>query len=94
MRRRSFLQSISTAGLIVRYETAWQRSTEALRELLPVAEKHKVTISVENVWNKFLLSPMEMRSYVDQFNSPWLQAHLDIGNVLRFGYAEGNCLAG
>ncbi len=76
------------AQMIVRYETAWQRSTEAIRELIPMAEKHKVCISIENVWNKFLLSPLEMRSYVDQFSSPWVKAHLDIGNVLRFGYAE------
>lgn len=74
--------------MVVRYETAWQRSTEAIRELIPVAEKHKVCISVENVWNRFLLSPLEMRAYVDQFRSPWVQAHLDIGNVLRYGYAQ------
>ncbi len=75
-------------SMVVRYETAWQRSSEAIRELMPLAEKHKVTISIENVWNKFLLSPLEMRAYVDQFRSPWVQAHLDIGNVLRFGYAQ------
>lgn len=76
------------AQMVVRYETAWQRSSEALRELLPLAEKHQVSMSVENVWNRFLLSPLEMRDYVDQFHSPWVQAHLDIGNVLRFGYAQ------
>ncbi len=78
----------SQPQMVVRYETAWQRSTEAIRELIPVAEKHKVCISVENVWNRFLLSPLEMRTYVDQFRSPWVQAHLDIGNVLRYGYAQ------
>ncbi len=76
------------AQMAVRYETAWQRSAEAIRELAPLAEKHKVVISVENVWNNFLLSPLEMRSYVDQFQSPWVRAYLDIGNVLRFGYAQ------
>ncbi len=76
------------AQMMVRYETAWQRSTEAIRELIPAAEKHKVCISVENVWNKFLLSPLEMRDYVDQFRSPWVRAHLDIGNVISHGYAQ------
>lgn len=79
---------VSQPQMVVRYETAWQRSSEAIRELIPVAEKHKVCISVENVWNRFLLSPLEMRAYVDQFRSPWVQAHLDIGNVLRYGYAQ------
>ena len=74
--------------MAVRYETAWQRSTEAIRELIPVAEKHQVCISIENVWNNFLLSPLEMRSYIDQFKSPFVQAHLDIGNMIRFGYAQ------
>jgi len=74
--------------MTVRYETAWQRSTDAIRELLPVAQKHQVVMGVENVWNRFLLSPLEMRSYVDQFGSPWVRAYLDIGNVLRFGYAQ------
>lgn len=71
-----------------RYETAWERATEALRDLLPTAEKHKVSLSIENVWNNFLLSPLEMRSFVDQFKSPYVQAHMDIGNVIRYGYAE------
>jgi L-ribulose-5-phosphate 3-epimerase len=74
--------------MVVRYETAWQRSTDAIGELIPVAEKHQVCLAIENVWNRFLLSPLEMRSYVDQFRSPWVQAYLDIGNLLRFGYAQ------
>jgi L-ribulose-5-phosphate 3-epimerase len=55
---------------------------------LPLAEKSKVIIAVENVWNKFLLSPMEMARYVDSFQSPWLQAYLDVGNMVLFGYPQ------
>ncbi len=71
-----------------RYETAWERATQGIRDLLPDAEKHKVCLSIENVWNNFLLSPLEMRAFVDQFKSPFVQAHLDLGNMLLYGYAQ------
>lgn len=74
--------------MAVRYETAWQRSSEIIRSLVPEAEKRKVAISIEDVWNNFLLSPLEMRSYIDQFNSQYVRAHLDIGNIIRYGYAQ------
>lgn len=70
------------------YEEAWKLSSERIRKLLPLAEKSKVIIAVENVWNKFLLSPMEMARYVDSFQSPWLQAYLDVGNMVLFGYPQ------
>ena len=70
------------------YEEAWKLSSERIRKLLPLAEKSKVIIAVENVWNKFLLSPMEMARYVDSFRSPWLQAYLDVGNMVLFGYPQ------
>jgi L-ribulose-5-phosphate 3-epimerase len=71
-----------------RYEDAWTRSQARIRELLPAAEKARVVIAVENVWNKFLLSPLEMRRYVDDFRSPWLRSYLDVGNMLLFGYPQ------
>ncbi|HNT88983.1 MAG TPA: sugar phosphate isomerase/epimerase family protein, partial [Candidatus Hydrogenedentes bacterium] len=72
----------------VRYGEAWERSQENIRELLPVAEELGVVIAVENVWNKFLLSPLEFARYVDEFESPWLQAYFDVGNVVIFGYPQ------
>ncbi len=72
----------------VRYEEAWQRSQEHIRELIPFAKKAKVVIAVENVWNKFLLSPIEMKTYVDQLKSPWVRSYLDVGNMLLFGYPQ------
>ena len=70
------------------YETSYNNATEALKALAPVAESFGVTIAVENVWNKFLMSPLEMRAFVDGVASPFVQAYFDIGNVLNFGYPE------
>jgi hexulose-6-phosphate isomerase len=72
----------------VRYADAYKRSGEQIRKLLPLAEQLGVIIAVENVWNKFLLSPLEFVRYVDEFDSPWLKAYFDIGNVIIFGYAQ------
>lgn len=72
----------------VGYEQAWKRSQEHIRKLLPLAEKLKVVIGIENVWNKFLLSPLEMARYVDEFCSPWVRAYFDVGNVALFGYPQ------
>lgn len=70
------------------YREAWERWQRQIRRLLPLAEKYKVTIAVENVWNKFLLSPLEFARYVDEFASPWLRAYFDVGNVVLFGFPE------
>lgn len=70
------------------YDDAWTLSQEAIRAALPVAEECKVVIAVENVWNNFLLSPAEAKRYVDDFRSPWVAWHLDIGNVINYGWPE------
>jgi len=72
----------------VSYEQAYKRSQTHIRKLLPLAEELGVVIAVENVWNKFLLSPLEFARYVDEFESPWLKAYFDIGNVILFGYSQ------
>jgi len=72
----------------VRYGEAYERSQEHIRKLLPLAEEVGVIIAVENVWNKFLLSPLEFARYVDEFEAPWLRAYFDVGNVVTFGYPE------
>lgn len=71
-----------------RYIDAYQRSQKHIRTLLPEAEKQKVCITVENVWNNFLLSPVEFARYVDEFKSPYLKAYFDVGNVVVFGWPE------
>ena len=72
----------------VGYADAYKRSQEHIRKLLPLAEEMRVVIAVENVWNKFLLSPLEFARYVDEFESPWLKAYFDVGNVIIFGFAQ------
>jgi len=71
------------------YKDAYQRSQRAIREqLLPMARDLKVTIAIEEVWNKFLLSPIEFARYVDEFESPWLKAYFDVGNVVLFAFPQ------
>ena len=71
------------------YRDAWTRSQRIIREqLLPVARDAKVIIAVEEVWNKFLLSPLEFARYVDDFESPWVKAYFDVGNVVFYGFPQ------
>lgn len=72
----------------VTYEEAWTRSRAAIRRLLPTAERLGVRIAVENVWNKFLLSPIEFKDYVESFKNKWLKAYFDVGNILLYGYPQ------
>ncbi len=72
----------------VGYRDAYKRSQENIRKLIPDAEKHGIKIAIEEVWNKFLLSPIEFARYIDEFESPWVGAYFDVGNVVEFGYPE------
>ena len=72
----------------VSYDDAWKRSTEEIHKAIPTAEENGVKIAIENVWNQFLLSPLEAARYVDEFNSPWVGWHFDIGNVINYGWPE------
>ena len=57
--------------------------------MLPLAEKMKVIIAIEEVWNKFLLSPLEMARYIDEFKSPWVKSYLDVGNMVLLRLSAG-----
>src|SRR5438105_5713449 len=70
------------------YRDAWTRSQQQIRKLIPLAEEIKVVIAIEEVWNKFLLSPIEMDKYIREFQSPWIKAWFDVGNVLLYGYPQ------
>ena len=71
------------------YKDAWTRSQKVVKErILPLAQELRVVIGMEEVWNKFLLSPLEMAQYVDEFASPWVKAYLDVGNMLFYGYPQ------
>jgi len=73
---------------VIPYDVCYQRASEAISQLVPVAEKLGVAIAVENVWNKFLLSPLEMREFIDNFNTSQVGAYFDVGNVLMTGYPD------
>ena len=71
------------------YKDAWTRSQKVIKErILPLAQELKIVIGMEEVWNKFLLSPLEMARYVDEFASPWVKAYLDVGNMLFYGFPQ------
>lgn len=72
----------------VGYDEAWERSQAEVRKALPLAEELKIVIGIENVWNNFLLSPLEAARYVDAFASPWVKWHFDVGNVITYGWPE------
>ena len=73
---------------IIDYDVAYERSMEALRELAPYAERKKVIIGIENIWNKFLLSPLEFRNFIDEIGSDFVKVFLDVGNMVLYGYPE------
>ncbi len=73
---------------VVPYDVCYERAKDAVNQLIPTAERLGVTLGIENVWNKFLLSPLEMRDFIDGFKSPQVGSYFDAGNVLLTGYPE------
>ncbi len=73
----------------ISYQDAYTRSQKVIREqILPLAQELRVAIGIEEVWNKFLLSPLEFARYVDEFQSPWVKAYFDVGNIVFYGYPQ------
>lgn len=72
----------------VAYDVVYDRALAGLNELKSYVESLQVSIGLENVWNKFLLSPMEMRDFIDKIDSPYVGSYLDVGNTLYCGYPE------
>lgn len=72
----------------VDYEKAYNTALNSIRELIPYAEKTGMQIALENVWNNFLISPVEARQFVDEINHPLVGWYFDIGNILRYGWPE------
>ncbi len=79
---------LSPDSEVVQYDVAYERALEAFKQLKEEAEATKVSICLENVWNKFLLSPLEMRDFIDKIDSPYVGVYLDVGNVIYTGYPE------
>lgn len=76
------------AAEIVPYDVAMQRVEEVMKELAPAAEKNKVAIGIENVWNKMFLSPLEARDVLDRVGSEYVGWFFDVGNILALGFPE------
>lgn len=72
----------------VSYEQAYKQSLESIKKLIPYAEKTNMKIGLENVWNNFLISPLEAKRFVDEINHPLVGWYFDVGNVLRYGWPE------
>ena len=73
---------------ITAYDDVWKRSQEVIRQAIPTAEETKVKIAIENVWNQFIMSPMEAARYLDEINHPLVGWQFDIGNVVTYGWPE------
>jgi len=72
----------------VPYDLAWERSVAQIKKAVPLARELGVHISIENVWNNFILSPLEAVRFLDDIGDPIVGWHFDIGNVLRYGWPE------
>lgn len=72
----------------VSYVDAYKRSQEEIRKLLPIAEETGIKIAIENVWNNFLISPVEAARYLDEFEHPMIGWYFDVGNIIRYGWPE------
>jgi hexulose-6-phosphate isomerase len=72
----------------ISYPDAYTRSQAEIRKAIPLAEELGVKIAIENVWNQFLLSPLEAARYVDEFNSPAVGWHFDVGNIINYGWPD------
>ena len=70
------------------YQSVWDNLISILKEVAPIAAQNRAAVGLENVWNKFLLSPKEMREFVDEVGSEWVGVYLDTANMMAYGYPE------
>ena len=72
----------------VTFEQCYERSQAEIKKALPLAEKHKVKICIETVWNNFITKPEHLISFVDDLKSPWAGAYFDCSNMLKYGVSS------
>lgn len=74
------------------YAEAYQHAQEAMRAVGPLADELGISIAFENVWNGFLLSPLEAARFVDELNQGRSRRtfgwYFDVGNIVNFGWPE------
>ncbi|MBN1624468.1 MAG: sugar phosphate isomerase/epimerase [Clostridia bacterium] len=80
--------SFAPALGVIPYDVAYNRALEGINRLKRIAEKNEINVGLENVWNNFLLSPLEMRDFVDEINSSYIGVYFDVGNVVATGHPE------
>ena len=74
----------------VTYDQCYERSQAEVKKALPLAEKLKVKIAIETVWNNFITKPEQLVQYVDDFKSEWVAAYFDISNMIKYGVAPAD----
>ncbi|HMP01952.1 MAG TPA: sugar phosphate isomerase/epimerase family protein [Gemmatales bacterium] len=72
------------------FDTVWQRSADEIRMLIPEAERRRIKIAIEVVWNNFITTPDQLCKFVDQFESPWVGAYFDCSNMIKYGVKSGD----
>jgi hexulose-6-phosphate isomerase len=78
--------AVATSEL--QYQQTWDLSRQSILKSVPAAEDYGVTIGIENVWNRFLYSPLEFRRFIEEINSPNVKAYFDIGNIHFLSFPE------
>ncbi len=73
---------------VARYDQAFQNAKKVLKEMASIAEERDVVLAVENVWNKFLVSPLDMARFVDEIGSSSVKCYFDVGNILAYGWPD------
>jgi len=81
------------AGLVteeVPYNEVYLRCLDAMKQLAPTAAKAGVKIGCENCNSeqRFLVSPREFWTFLNEVNHPFVGIHLDVGNIHDTGFAE------
>jgi L-ribulose-5-phosphate 3-epimerase len=72
----------------ISYDLVYSQSKLVIKDLLKKSSQLNITLAIENVWNRFLLSPLEMKEYIDEFKTEWIGVYFDVGNILNYGYPE------
>jgi hexulose-6-phosphate isomerase len=72
----------------VLYQQMWEWSRQSIEKAIPMAATYDVTIGVENVWNRFLYSPLDFKRFIEEFDSPNVKAYFDVGNMHFLGFSE------
>ncbi len=80
--------SIAGRDEVISYDVAYNRTVEAVKEVVPYAKAAGINLGIENVWNKFLISPLDMKNIIDDIGDDIVGCYLDVGNVMQTAFPE------